>query len=105
MEEEKVVLPETGQEIQDRRHMPGRRAEDWARPPRMGTARAFFWALIGSVVVLYLFFVAIGGIDPDEARVATIVILVLALAWLAHSWRRLWAGGFVSRVDRERRGY
>jgi hypothetical protein len=104
MEEEKVVLPDTGEEIQDRRQL-NRRADDRARPPRMGTARAFFWALIGSVVVLYLFFVAIGGIDPDEARAATIAILVLALAWLAHSWRRLWAGGFVSRVDRERRGF
>lgn len=103
--EEKVVLPDTGQEIEERRQTPGRRAEDRARPPRLSTTRAFVWAFIGSIVVLYLFFVAIGGVDPEEARAATIVILVLALAWLAHSWRRLWAGGFVSRPDRERRGF
>jgi hypothetical protein len=29
----------------------------------------------------------------------------LAVIWLAHAWRRLYAGGFVSRPDRERRGF
>ena len=105
-----VELPD-GRQIQDRRQgdrreqPEGRRAADRLRPPRLSTGIAAFWAAIGSIVVLYVFFVAIGGIDPEDARAASIAVAVLALLWLAHSWRRLWAGGFVSRTDRERRGF
>lgn len=83
----------------------GRRAED--RPPRrgLGTAQAAIWAVIGAVVVLYLFFLALGTVDPGDAKAASIVVAVLAALWLAHSWRRLWAGGFSQQGDRERRGF
>lgn len=63
------------------------------------------WAVIGALILVYLFFVAIGGISPSDARVVTIVVAVLAVAWLAHAWRRLSVGGYVSRTDRERRGF
>jgi hypothetical protein len=88
----------------ERRRTGGRRATD---QPVLGRSRAFVWALAGALVVLFLFFVAIGGINPKDARAVSIVALVLAVLWLAHSWRRMWSGptGFVSRPDRERRGF
>ena len=86
----------------ERRAGVGRRSGDV-----MGQATpvTFFWALVGALVVLYLFFVAVGGVDPGEDSVWTIVALVLAVLWLAHSWRRLWFGGASPREDRERRGF
>ena len=72
---------------------------------RRHTALALLWALAGSVVVLYLFLLVVDAVDPDNAPAASIVVLVLAIAWLAHAWRRLIAGGDVSRPDRERRGF
>jgi len=67
--------------------------------------RAAFWAIIGSVVVIYLFFIALGGIEPGDAQVATVIVLVLAVLWLAHAWRRLITGGSSPPGDRERRGF
>ena len=86
----------------DRRRNPGRRSSDY----RGGfTPTTFVMALCGALVVLYLFFVAIGGVDPTENTGWTIAALVLALVWLAYSWRRLWAGGASPTSDRERRGF
>jgi len=74
---------------------------------RMDTARAALWALTGSIVVLFIFFAALGGIDPAEARIATIVIVVLAILWLVHFFRRrsTMDAGLFGRSDRERRGF
>lgn len=71
------------------------------------TLRAAFWAACGATVVLFVFFAALGGISPTEAKVATIAVAVLAVLWLAHAWRRLWATSDDpgSRPDRERRGF
>ena len=55
--------------------------------------------------MLFLFFVAIGSVDPTEEPAWAIGALVLALIWLAYSWRRLWAGGASPTIDRERRGF
>jgi hypothetical protein len=63
------------------------------------------WAVIGAAVVLFLFFAALGTVDLGDSKAATIVVAVLAALWLAHSWRRLWAGGFSAQSDRERRGF
>jgi hypothetical protein len=103
VQEERRGQPDRRQEP-DRRQSPGRRAED-IRRARTDLAVALFWAMVGSVVVLYLFFAIVGTVDPSENEAAAIVVLVLAVLWLAHAWRRLWAGGFVSRPDRERRGF
>jgi uncharacterized membrane protein YdbT with pleckstrin-like domain len=63
-------------------------------------------AVCGALVVLYLFFVAVGGVDPRDEPGWTIAALGLALVWLIHSWRRLWTDGNASpRADRERRGF
>ena len=89
----------------DRREAGGRRAED-RRQARLYTAWAATWAIIGAIVVLFLFLTVIGAVNPDKAPAASIVVLVLAIAWLAHAWRRLLAPrGHVSRPDRERRGF
>ena len=82
-----------------------RRAEEERRLRRAYHIEAAAWAVMGALVVLYLFFAGLGAIDPAEAPVATFVIAVVALAWLAHAWDRLYAGGHVSRSDRERRGF
>src|SRR5687767_14469230 len=87
---------------EDRRSSPSRRATDTER--RFGIAPAF-WALIGALVVVYFFFVALGGVDPDDAPVATGIALGLAVLWLAHSWRRVFLGSRSPVADRERRGY
>jgi hypothetical protein len=106
-----VRHPETGQEIEERRESAGRRQDDYRHSPshlrhRSGfTPLAAVWALIGAIVVLYLFFVAFGGVNPDKAPAASIAVAVLAVLWFAHAYRRLWAGGFSHREDRERRGF
>lgn len=88
----------------ERRNSDGRRAEDLVQR-RRDTVIAIAWALVGSVVVLYLFLLVVDAVDPDRAPAASIVVLVLAVAWVAHAWQRLYTGGHVSRPDRERRGF
>lgn len=89
----------------ERRADAGRRAGD-ARQARLSTVWAAAWAIVGAIVVLYLFFVVVDAVDPDSAPVASVVVLVLAVAWLVHAWRRLLAPrGHMSRPDRERRGF
>ena len=68
-------------------------------------AVAAAWALVGALVVIYLFFVVLGSVDPGDAPVVSGVVLGLAVLWLAHSWRRLLGGGGISAADRERRGF
>lgn len=69
--------------------------------------RTALWAIIGAAVVLFTFFALIGGISPGQATVLTMVIAVLAVAWLAHTIRRARTTdvGRVMRADRERRGF
>ena len=63
------------------------------------------WALIGSAVVLYLFLIAVAGVDPGDAPAFTAIILFAAVLWLGHAWRRVLLGGVSPRGDRERRGF
>ena len=86
----------------ERRQSEGRRSSDYEG---RATPLTFLWALIGALVVLYLFFVVTGGVDPGDDPAWGIAALVLALLWLAHSWRRLWGGGASPAPDRERRGF
>jgi len=82
-----------------------RQDEEERRARHAYNVQAAFWAVMGAIVVLYLFFAVLGAVDPVKAPGATIVIMVVALIWLAHSWQRLHRGGHVSRSDRERRGF
>jgi hypothetical protein len=86
----------------DRRSGP-RRSED--RAARTATVQAAFWAVCGALVVLYLFFVAIGGVNPTKSWGWTAAAIALAVLYTGHAAQRLWAGGHVSRPDRERRGF
>jgi uncharacterized membrane protein YccC len=75
--------------------------------PRLDRARMVLWALVGASLVLFIFFAVLGSFDPGEATALSIVIAVLAAAWLAHAWRRILreqrSPG--DRSDRERRGF
>lgn len=71
----------------------------------LATVRAAAWAICGGLVIAYLFFVAIGGVDPGTAWIASLVVAGLAALWLAHAWRALVFGGSSNRADRERRGF
>jgi membrane protein YdbS with pleckstrin-like domain len=102
-----VQLP-SGEEIPDRRggeRREGPRRREDREQRRTTIIVALVWALMGSVVVLYLFFVALDAVNPADAPAASIAVAVLALLWLAHAWRRLYMGGYSSRDDRERRGF
>jgi cobalamin biosynthesis protein CobD/CbiB len=58
--------------------------------PRLGTALHLFWGACAAIVLLFIFFAALGAIDPADAVVVTAVVLALALLWLTHAWRGLW---------------
>jgi hypothetical protein len=68
-------------------HLPRLHAEEH---PHLAALTHVFWALCGAIVVLYIFFAALGAIEPGEAVELTVVVLALAALWLAHAWRGLW---------------
>ena len=73
----------------------------------LDTARAALWTLVGAVVLLGIFFFALGGVDPAEAEVMAVLIVVLGVLWLIHFWRvrRVTGDIRMQRGDRERRGF
>jgi membrane protein YdbS with pleckstrin-like domain len=93
-----------GERRAEERRQELRRDQD-RRNRRLYNIRAAVWAILGAGVVLYLFLLAVGGINPDNARVVTAAVAVVAVVWVVHAWRRLWSGGYSSRADRERRGF
>ena len=86
----------------ERRRTSGRRSADYEGRANLLT---FIPALCGALVVVYLFFVAISGAELADEPGWAIAALVLAIIWLAASWRRLLAGGASPMGDRERRGF
>ena len=95
--------PGERRDLDDRRGGLRREAD---RRERMREMVAFAFAICGGLVVLYVFFVAIGTINIGDAAVATIAAVVLACIWLFGFWRRLQTGAeMVTRPDRERRGF
>ncbi len=66
---------------------------------------AALWALVGAIVVVYLFFMVLGDKKPGDTPILSGIVLALAVVWLVHSWRRLIGGGAISTADRERRGF
>jgi hypothetical protein len=58
--------------------------------PRLGTLLHLFWGSCAAVVLLFILLAALGAIDPGDAITVTVVVLALAVLWLAHAWRGLW---------------
>jgi len=52
--------------------------------------RHALWVACGSIVLLGIFFAALGAFDPTEAVGLTIALLVLAVLWLVHEWGGMW---------------
>lgn len=86
----------------EERRSGGRRATD--TEGRFGLVPAF-WAIIGALVVTYLFFMVLGNVRPGDAPVSSAIALGLAVLWLAHAWRRVIIGSRSPAGDRERRGF
>ena len=98
--------------FEDRRRISDRRqidafVEDESRYLRLGAAAGV--AICGGLVVVYLFFAAIGSVDLGAAAAASITVLGLACIWFAgYWWRRRSAGDGVQSAggrERERRGF
>ena len=67
-----------------------------------------FWILMLSLVVMFVFFVALGAFSPGEAVGITIVVAVMAVLWVAHAiWVSRHSAGRNARdiSARERRGF
>jgi hypothetical protein len=58
--------------------------------PRLGGALHLFWGACAAIVLLYIFLAALSAIEPGEVVEMTVVVLALAVLWLAHAWRGLW---------------
>jgi uncharacterized membrane protein YhaH (DUF805 family) len=67
-----------------------------------------FWILVLAVVVLFAFFAALGAFEIGEVMILTLVVLALALLWVAHA---VWDSRHRDPHDptvvraRERRGF
>jgi hypothetical protein len=88
----------------DRRDGPPRRYED--RYQRFRDIAATLVAFCGGLVVMFLFFAAIGAVNLGDAIGFTIAAIALTAIWLLGVWQRARTGAaFVTRPDRERRGF
>jgi hypothetical protein len=81
-----------------------RRREDRDQYLRVAIATAL--AICGGLGVVYIFFWAFGAFSLGEAAAATVVVLLLGVLWLAGVYYRYRTGAvFITRRDRERRGF
>ena len=78
------------------------------RTRMLSTLSETFWILVLAVVVLFAFFVALGAFSPGEVIILTLVVIGLALLWVAHA---VWDSRHRDPHDpaviraRERRGF
>jgi fatty acid desaturase len=67
-----------------------------------------FWILVLAVIVLFVFFLALGAFSPGQVAGLTIAVAVLAVLWVAHA---VWESRHRDPHDRslvrarERRGF
>jgi hypothetical protein len=52
----------------------------------LGTLSDTFWILLLSVVVLFVFFAALGAFSPGEVVGLSVAVGVMALLWVLHAW-------------------
>jgi hypothetical protein len=90
--------------VVDRRGGPSQRLEERYR--RFRDISATLIAFCGGLVVMFLFFAAIGTVNLGDAIGFTIATIVLTAIWLLGAWQRARTGGsLLTRPDRERRGF
>jgi hypothetical protein len=81
-----------------------RRAEDHTQLLR-GVV-SMLLAICGGLAVVFLFFAAMGAVDPGDAIAATGVALLMAVVWFAgFYYRHRTHAGRAQWRDRERRGF
>jgi TRAP-type C4-dicarboxylate transport system permease large subunit len=51
----------------------------------LSTLWGTFWILVLAVVVLFVFFLALGAFKPAEVTGLSVVVACLAAAWIAHA--------------------
>jgi fatty acid desaturase len=74
----------------------------------LATLAETFWILVLAAVVLFVFFAALGAFEVGDALVPTLIVLGLALLWVAHA---VWDSRHRDPHDpaviraRERRGF
>ena len=74
----------------------------------LATLSETFWVLLLAVLVLFAFFVALGAFAPSQVATLTIVMVGLAVLWIAHA---VWTSRHSTGRDidsiraRERRGF
>jgi hypothetical protein len=94
--------------VADRR-APERRTYSQPGPERVFDARtavAVGAALCGGLVLVFVFFWALGAVDVTDAVASTSVVVLLALVWLAvYLYRSRQEESHLIRRDRERRGF
>ena len=74
----------------------------------LATLSETFWLLVLGVVVLFAFLAALGAFELGDAIGVTVVVVALAVLWLAHA---MWVARHhdgrnpMAIRDRERRGF
>ena len=97
--------------VTDRRAPERRSGPHLGRPARQSdfdprTALAAGVAFCGGLVVVFIFFWALGAVDVGEAVATTSIVVLLALVWLAfYLYRSRQEETHEIRRERERRGF
>jgi hypothetical protein len=74
----------------------------------LATLSETFWVLVLAIVVLFVFFLALGAFKPGDVVGVTLAVAVLALLWIGHA---MWDSRHRDPHDRavirarERRGF
>lgn len=71
------------------------------------TLRDTLWILALAVILMFVFFVALGAFDPGEVMGVTAAVAVLVVAWIVHAYLTRGKGGHDPTTSRarERRGF
>lgn len=57
--------------------------------PWLRAVTGLFWSAAGALVLLFVFFAAMGAFDPVEAAGVTVAFAALGMLWLVHAWPSL----------------